>query len=381
MLKLKNIVDFVIWYYVYLILKSIFSYSFNNNLFSQKTLLILLLFPTVLFSQTPSYYSGIDFSQTSEDIKTQLTTLVTNTHTNLVPYTSSSLDTWDVLKQSDLENPSSSDVLLMYGYNNTDAITNNDYSRSKDLSCHSSSCIGLWNREHVFSKSLATPNLDNSYPSSGTDVHNLRACDSQMNSSRNNRIFQDDVGNAHITTIGNFYPGDEWKGDVARIVMYMYTRYPDQCKAINIGYGNLNSTTTMPNVFLEWNAQDPVSQFERDRNEMIYSVQGNRNPYIDNPYLSTLIWGGSIAEDTWGTLGLNNVVVQSLNIYPTFTKDFIYIKDEVDFGICNIYNTLGQLVLKSKSLNRIDISSFSKGLYILKVEVNNTIVSKKIIKL
>lgn len=344
---------------------------------------LILLFPFLVLSQTPDYYSGVDFLQSGENIKTQLTILITDTHTTLLPYTSSSLDTWDVIKQSDLENLLSNDVLLMYGYDNEDEITSNDYSRSKDLSCHSSSCIGLWNREHVFAKSLANPSLDESYPSSGTDVHNLRACDSQMNSSRSNRIFEDGSGNVHITSSANFYPGDEWKGDVARIIMYMYTRYPQQCEAINIGYGTLNSSSTMPNVFLDWNAQDPVSQFERDRNNEIYSAQGNRNPYIDNPYIATLIWGGTTAEDTWGTLGVDDEIVQSLNIYPTITKDYIYINGAINYGDINyaIYNTLGQEVLRSKAITSIDISTLSNGLYILKIQVGNSSISKKIIKI
>lgn len=264
-------------------------------------LLITLLFPFLLLAQTPAYYSSIDFSQTGESLKTQLTTLITNTHTNQLPYTSSStLDTWDVVKQSDLENQSSNDVLLIYGYNDTDTPTNNDRTRSKDLSCHTSSCIGVWTREHVFARSLANPSLDVSYPSAGTDVHNLRSCDSQMNNSRSNRLFQDGTGNSTITSLGNFYPGDEFKGDVARIIMYMYTRYPNQCQAINTGYGSATNAplADMPDVFLKWNAEDPVSQFERDRNDIIYTNQGNRNPYLDNPYIATLIWNGQDAQDT-----------------------------------------------------------------------------------
>ena len=357
--------------------------SFNSSLLSKKYLLIILIFPCILFSQIPAYYSSIDFTQSSENIKAQLTTLITNTHTTLIPYTSSNTDTWDVLEQSDLENPTSDNVLLIYGYNDSDAITMNDYSRNKDLSCHSSSCIGLWNREHVFAKSLANPSLDTSYPSAGTDVHNLRSCDSQMNSSRNNRIYQDDTDNEHITTLGNFYPGDEWKGDVARIIMYMYTRYPTQCEAVNIGYGTLNSTATMPNVFLDWNAEDPVSQFEINRNETIYSVQGNRNPFIDNPYLATVIWGGTTAESTWNTLSIDEELLNTIKVYPTITADYIYIKETLGDKEINysIYNTLGTAVLNSTKSDKIDVSSLSNGLYILKIEYNNTLVSRKIIKI
>ncbi|WP_417214389.1 endonuclease [Bizionia sp.] len=132
----------------------------------------------------------------------------------------------------------------------------------------------------------------------------------------------------HITQLGNFYPGDEHKGDVARIIMYMYTRYPNQCEALNIGFGTTDHAPfqDMPDVFLKCNAEDPVSQFERDRNEIIYQNQGNRNPYIDNPYLATLIWNGQKAEDTWGTLSIPEKKFEQLTIYPTYTSNYIYIK-------------------------------------------------------
>ncbi|OBX22017.1 MULTISPECIES: endonuclease [Bizionia] len=346
-------------------------------------LLLAFLFPFVILAQTPAYYANIDFSQSGENIKSQLTTLITNTHTNPLPYTSNNTDTWDVIKQSDLVNQSSDEVLLIYGYEDNDTPTNNDRLRNKDLSCHTSSCIGLWNREHVFARSLANPNLDVSYIGPGTDVHNLRSCDSQMNSSRSNRIFQDDTGNAHITSLGNFYPGDEHKGDVARIIMYMYTRYPNQCEAVNIGHGTANHSyySDMPDVFLKWNAEDPVSQFEIDRNEIIYQNQGNRNPYIDNPYLATLIWNGQDAEDTWGTLSIPAEQLEQLTIYPTYTSNYIYIKANTNKKYnYTIYNTMGQQVKTATTTELIDISTLENGLYLLKLMSNNTAQVKKIIK-
>jgi len=137
-------------------------------------LFLALLFPFLLLAQTPTYYQSIDFTQTGQDLNEQLTTLLDFTHAYKLPYTSSSLDTWYVIKRSDLLYESSNDVLLIYGYDDEDDLTINDRTRSIDLSCYSNSCTGLWNREHVFPRSLANPNLDVSYPSAGTDVHNLR---------------------------------------------------------------------------------------------------------------------------------------------------------------------------------------------------------------
>ena len=66
---------------------------------------------------------------------------------------------------------------IWYGYDDFDQAFQNDISRDKSLSCHGSPCDGLWNREHVYPKSLANPSLSTSFPGPGTDVHNLRSCD------------------------------------------------------------------------------------------------------------------------------------------------------------------------------------------------------------
>ena len=178
-----------------------------------------LLAPFMLVAQIPQYYSNVDFNLAGDGLKVELSSLLLDTHTNLIPYTSSNTDTWDVLRISDLVEANSSNVLLIYGYDDSDSSTNND--RTRDIySNQSSNCIGYWNREHVFAKSLANPSLVTNQPGPGTDVHNLRAADCQMNSSRNNRLFVSGSGNSGISG-SYFYPGDEFKGDVARIIMYM----------------------------------------------------------------------------------------------------------------------------------------------------------------
>ena len=258
--------------------------------------LLLLLAVQTLVAQVPAYYQTLDLSQTGENLKSQLTTLISN-HTEF-PYSSSATDTWDILQVCDLE--SGTDVLLVYGYNDTDGISSNDRLRDVSLMCNfSGSCVGFWNREHVYPQSLATPPLTTSSAGSGTDLHNLRAADTQMNSTRNNNLFETGSGDAGLTANG-FYPGDEFKGDVARIIMYMYTRYPSQCPANNVGFGATTYNSNIPDILLEWNVEDPVSPFEINRNEVVFSYQGNRNPYIDNPYLANVIWGGPTAEDRWG---------------------------------------------------------------------------------
>jgi len=266
---------------------------------NKSSIIICLFITNVFFAQVPSYYSNIDFGQSGETLKTALTNLISG-HTEY-PYSSTNTDTWDILQQSDIF--SVDNVLLIYGYSDTDSNSMTDRLRDKDDECSfSGSCNGYWNREHVYPKSLADPVLIGSGASvgAGSDLHNLRAADAQMNSTRNNNLFETGGGNSGLTDNG-FYPGDEHKGDVARIIMYMYTRYPSQCPANDVGYGNKTYNSNIPDIFLDWNEQDPVSDFETSRNNKIAEYQGNRNPFIDNPFLAYLIWGGPSISDSWGT--------------------------------------------------------------------------------
>lgn len=265
-----------------------------------KKLFFLLLLPTLFYAQIPAYYSSVDFTQTGENLKVQLATLITSTHTTMLPYTSTAFDTWDAIKVADEDTSNAAKLLLLYGYNDTDAATNNDRSRDKTL-MGTSGCTGFWNREHTFPQSLANPPMNTGVPGVSTDIHHLRAADCQFNSTRGNKIFEDGTGIAKSMSTNTWYPGDEWKGDVARMMMYLYVRYGNETPATAVGFGSASFSplNDMPNIFLEWNIEDPVSIEEINRNNAVHTIQGNRNPFIDNPYLATLIWSGPIAPDYW----------------------------------------------------------------------------------
>lgn len=248
------------------------------------------------YSQVPSYYGDIDLTLSGQALKDALTTKVTNTHTTFLSYTPG---VWDALKQTDLVPGSSSKVMLIYGYNDNDGSSTTDRTRGVNNNGGGSTD---WNREHVYPKSLGSPNLGTSGP--GADAHSLRPADVQRNSSRGSRKFADGSGNSGTTSQGHWYPGDEWKGDVARMMMYMYVRYGNRCLPTNVGVGNsVTSDANMLQLFLEWNAEDPVSDLELQRNPILENLQGNRNPFIDNPAFATSIWGGPQAEDRFGNTG------------------------------------------------------------------------------
>lgn len=267
-----------------------------------KKYLFLLLISYFSFAQIPAYYSSIDFTQSGNTLKTALGNLITTTHTTKISY---SPGVWNALQAADLNPNNSAQVLLLYGYNDIDAIYKNDRLDLVGNICSGTCPTGSWNREHVYAKSLGTPALvdggSGASSDAGEDAHHIRAADVTFNADRGNRLFADGEGDAGNVGI-YWYPGDEWKGDVARMMMYMYLRYPTQCLATNVGSGATTYNIDMPNIFLEWNEEDPVSQFEKTRNDILQGIQGNRNPFIDNPYLATMIWTGPQSPDTWNIL-------------------------------------------------------------------------------
>lgn len=244
-------------------------------------------------SNIKEYYKTIDFSKSGIELKNQLSNLVANTHKKNLSYA----EVWEAIKASDLT-PAKNEVYLLYGTPGENSGTY-AYKRGKNKNGGKQTD---WNREHTYAKSLGTPNLETSGP--GADAHHLRAADVGLNSQRGNLLFAKGSGKAARSNNG-WYPGNEWKGDVARMMMYMYIRYNTRCLPSNVAIGNKNKVdNNMIDLLLEWNAEDPVSEVEIQRNNYLGNLsnpyaQGNRNPFIDNPYLATQIWGGPQAPNLW----------------------------------------------------------------------------------
>lgn len=258
-----------------------------------KLLFFFLIASLAVFSQIPSYYNDVNLNLSGSALKNELATKIINTHTTNLSYTPG---VWNALKQTDLDSNDASKVLLIYGYSDTDGNYVTDRTRSKDA--NGGSAGTQWNREHVYPKSLGSPNLGTSGP--GADAHHLRPSDISFNSQRGSKKFVNGSGNAGSVS-GGWYPGDEWKGDVARMMMYMYLRYGNQCLPTGVGTGaTMASDSNMLALFIQWNVDDPVSDFEKQRNPILEGIQGNRNPFIDNPAFATKIWGGPQAEDLFG---------------------------------------------------------------------------------
>lgn len=161
------------------------------------------------------------------------------------------------------------------------------------------------NREHSFPKSWWGGDQNEAY----TDLNHLYPSESAANMAKSNYPLgevQTPLFDNGVTTVGYAYagmgggaaqvfePADEYKGDFARTYFYMATCYQDYTWKYTYMVQDGAYPTLRPwayEMLLDWARRDPVSQKEVMRNEAVYQIQGNRNPFIDFPELAEYIWG------------------------------------------------------------------------------------------
>ncbi len=278
-----------------------------KRLFTQ---FMLLLFVTTAVAQS-EYYSSIDGKNGGATLKNALYNLIKN-HKQ-ISYGSGSSSTWGAFYTTDavIENGKRR-VLDMYS-------SEKRYFGSKG------DAISDMNIEHSVAKSWWGGTKNNAY----CDLHHLNPSDKDANSRKSNyplgeltSVSWDNgvtfVGKANIdgSSQNAYEPCDEYKGDFARTFMYMFTCYQDLTWEYTwMNYENSAYPTLKPwavKLLLKWHKEDPVSEKEVNRNNAVYAVQGNRNPYIDYPQLADYVWGDSInyvfhlngdVEDGSGSIG------------------------------------------------------------------------------
>lgn len=180
----------------------------------------------------------------------------------------------------------------------------------------------LWNREHVWCKNhsngLYTAVQENN-KGAGSDIHHVRPALMTINSTRSN-VPYGIVNKSSATQIGDtgnyfgnniFEPSDEIKGDIARILMYVYVRYSSSLNStydtISDKRGDLRITdiVTTPsgleedawNLLLSWNDLDPVNYLEMNRNEEGQKLQNNRNVFIDHQEFARMCFDSSYSGE------------------------------------------------------------------------------------
>ena len=328
-----------------------------------KTLAIIICLFCSFTGQGQDYYKAA-YNHSGDSLKFRLNQIIKN-HTEF-PYTSSSTDVWDILKETDRDENDSDNVILIYSGRSVNAAQ--EYNSAKG-----------WSREHVWAKSRGDFGTDEG---AGTDVHHLRPCDVSVNSTRNNRNFDDcitckevidggfNTGSNTDINLWTFEPPDEVKGDVARMIFYMVLRYegeglePD-LELTNILLDNTDKSSLqgVKSTLLNWHRNDAVSDWERNRNDIIYKdYQKNRNPFIDYPELSEFLFGDSTGY-VWKPeiiFGTNETKTERYNVYPNPTKDSVNI--EGDFTKLTVINSFGQ-VLNIKQSKKISLERYPSGVY------------------
>jgi len=244
------------------------------------------------------YYEGAD-GLTETNLKLFLRTLVTTGFVGV-----SYGDARYILDETDRDPNNSNNLILVYL----------GTSAPGTWSCSTASTCN-WNREHVWPQSLLGESASNSVINVASDLHNLKPADWGENSSRSNKYFD------NTTTADSYAPRDEVKGDVARILFYM-----------TVMYSNLNLVnSTNPSVYqmamldrlLQWHLEDPVDSFEQHRNDVIYSYQHNRNPFIDHPEFVEKMWGPiTLSNDTSIFLSVETNRYLLTNNYIAIPQDF-----------------------------------------------------------
>lgn len=267
-----------------------------------------LLFTCTIWGQEPANYYSTANGLSGYALKTELSQIISNGAIDLgygglwTTYTTSDIDYYYEKDGSILdiysENPAGTDPY--------------EYIPQTDQ-CGSYSSEGdCYNREHIVPQSLF-----NKESPMRNDAHFIVPTDGKVNGMRSNYPFGI-VASASYTSqngtkVGSSasatgYSGtvaepiDEFKGDVARMVLYFVTRYESRLGDFSSGNMLQNNADGLTgwelNILLDWHFSDPVSQRELDRNNAIYDRQQNRNPYIDHPEFVKTIWGNPNGDTT-----------------------------------------------------------------------------------
>lgn len=286
-------------------------------------------------------------------------------------------DIIDILKTADQSPSNSNQVWLAY----------REESRPKYLYQLGSSGTGFWNREHVYPRSrggfgsieedeVATginewweTNAD-SLRHANSDAHGLRAADANENSSRGNQHFGEYVG--PVGTQGSF------RGDVARAVFYLSIRYNDL--SVRNGFPNTTGQLGDLQTLLLWHEEDPVDDFEMNRNNVVYTWQNNRNPFIDYPELASYIWGENQGEVWNQSLSVNANQIDSISIYPNPASSYIQIKGINFKTTIEVFSMTGKKVLESRVHDESPLSlNLNPGVYLVRISNDSQSTTKKLI--
>jgi endonuclease I len=280
------------------------------------------------YAQVPANYYDSANGLSGYILKSQLKRIIDDNNNGLSPefFHNDQGDNLDGLYGSsdlDLYYENDGSILDIYSENPAGTDPYNYFFPTDECTGNFNSEGDCYNKEHIIPKSIyneASPMID--------DGHTVIPTDGRVNGLRSNLPFGV-VDNSQLITQGGitnptlngskaggnlnsgysagytgtvFEPLDEFKGDIARMYFYFVTRYEDQVdnwSAYPMFDGSNDKALSDPflTILLTWHANDPVSQKEIDRNNVVFNYQNNRNPFVDNPDYATMIWSDSVDDE------------------------------------------------------------------------------------
>jgi endonuclease I len=281
----------------------------------KRIIFFCILLPILGFSQIPAgYYDGTS-TLTGYSLKSKLHDIISK---KSISWHYSDLQNFynqtDLDKYYDYDATNTSILLDIYS-NNPTGTTAYHYTSAQMIGSASAEGLG-WNREHMMPQS----SFNSNYPMY-SDLFFVIPTDARINQLRSNYPYGmsgttnywlftngskiNKNGTPNSGYIGRVYePNNEFKGDIARSLLYFAVRYEGKLNTFNFYNGTSAANDTSPldgteekafedwyiAMLLQWNNQDPVSQREIDRNNAVFGIQKNRNPFIDHPEWVNMIW-------------------------------------------------------------------------------------------
>lgn len=256
-----------------------------------------------------------------------------------------------------------------------------------------------YNREHSWPKSYF-----NDQPPMNSDLFHIYPTDGEVNGKRDNdpygvvdttvSFWESENGSRSGT---NTYPGysgtvfeplDSFKGDLARTYFYMSTRYYSQ----DGGWQNwamangADLKQWAADMLLQWHHMDPVSPKEIARNNAIYTLQQNRNPFIDHPEYADCIWGSATCGSPTAIAAID--ASGKIRLYPNPASNLVTIDLSLTGvsgeAVLDLVTIQGQslyhqeLAVKAQAIT-LNLQAFSKGIYWIKISSSTAVGYKKLV--
>ncbi len=361
----------------------------------KKGLLVLFIAITsVVSGQIPTgYYSTA--TGNGYTLKTQLKDIITTGH---VDQGYGALYDAYMASDNDAFYEMDGTVLDMYSEDPTGTDPYN-YTHNNNNCGNYNSENDCYNREHIFPQGF----FNSQFPMK-SDIHHVVPSDGYVNGRRASYPFGE-VSNPTWTSANGskvgpntystyngvvFEPLDEFKGDIARMLLYFAVRYEDHVTdsswdAHSVANNPLNGTndqvyeTWYLQLLNKWHEEDPVSNRELVRNNAAHAFQGNRNPFIDHPEFVLEIWDTVLAVSTIQ-------IREEVTVYPNPTHNHqiqIAVPNGTTLQQVTLYSVLGKVVFTTTNpitvQNKLQVKELKTGIYLLQITTNNTTITKKVV--